>query len=97
MESNKDNLDQIKSEKKRLLAVLNSLDFVEEILPTVTNFITFSTPLADELYLAMKEKNMIIRRMSSVTNGIRITVGTEKEMTILISYLKTFEKEKTNA
>ena len=76
-------------ERSRLIKALNQLPNVIKVYASETNFILIKIEKADKIYASLKALGTIIRNRSSVVpNGLRITVGTPSENTILIEQLK---------
>ena len=64
-----------------------------QVAPSETNFILVTVPQnhnAEELYLALKQKNILIRFFNhdGLSNMLRVTVGTRRENKQLINALK---------
>lgn len=70
---------------------LESLGF--KVLPSSTNFLFAKSPnkvSAETLYLALKEQGVLVRYFNKprLSDYLRITIGTDEEMAILIERLK---------
>lgn len=82
-------VEAIIKERGRLSSALQKLPNVIRVYPTEANFILVSMTEADSIYNKLKEKSTIVRsRTSVIKDGLRITVGTPKENTILLQQLK---------
>lgn len=91
-ESMLDSVEKVKRTRDRLASELRSLGF--KVLPSQANFV-FATPAeyplrARETYLRLKERKIIVRYldMRRLDNSVRITVGTDEEMDLLLAALK---------
>lgn len=84
-----DNVQLIKSEKGRLIPLLNDMNVVKKIYPSDANFLLVEVNDANSLYNLLIEEKIIIRnRNTLVPNCLRITIGTPEENNRLISTLK---------
>ncbi|MCV2403890.1 histidinol-phosphate transaminase [Marinomonas sp. C2222] len=64
-----------------------------EVVPSATNFVFVSHPekSAESIYLALKEQGILVRYFGQkprIGNYLRITIGTDEEMSALIAALK---------
>jgi len=90
LEEYKNQVNKIRSERKRLAAHLKKMKIIEEVYPSDANFILVKVKNANHIYNALVDNNIIIRNRSSVIeNCLRITVGTRTENTMLINALNT--------
>jgi histidinol-phosphate aminotransferase len=81
---------RIKHERNRLAAVLRSLDLVEKVYPSDSNFLLVKVNDADRIYNSLIEQNIVIRnRNSIIENCIRITIGKPAENNKLIKALQS--------
>ena len=86
------NVQEILSERTKMINQLKQLKLVKKIYPTDANFILVQVKKADELYQKLVKKQIIIRnRNSAIPNCVRITVGTTEENQILINELKNID------
>ncbi|MGB5982512.1 MAG: aminotransferase class I/II-fold pyridoxal phosphate-dependent enzyme [Nonlabens sp.] len=84
-------ITEIKTNRKMLNSVLESLAFVKKVYPSEANFILAEVEGANELYHYLKDRRIIIRnRHSQIENCLRFTVGTEMECMALIKALKAY-------
>jgi histidinol-phosphate aminotransferase len=70
-----------------LAEVIASMPYVEKVYPSDTNFLLVKIPNASKLYQYLCTQGIIVRDRSSLPNcadSIRITVGNEKENTLLV-------------
>ena len=86
------NVQEILSERTKMINQLKQLKLVKKIYPTDANFILVQVKNADELYQKLVKKQIIIRnRNCAIPNCVRITVGTPEENQILINELKNID------
>ena len=81
------------SERERLVTVLGRLSFVQNIYPSDANFVLVKTDDARGVYNYLIEQKIVVRDRSNVQlceGCLRITVGTEKENTRLLTELVAF-------
>lgn len=82
-------IEQILSEKQKLIEAFSEFNFVKKIFPSDTNFLLVETTNANKIYDELIKQKIIIRnRNSLIDNCLRITVGTPQENQQLISALK---------
>lgn len=83
---------QSKIMKTRKATVSRLGDMGFDVLDSYANFIfaSHSTVNADEIYLKLKENNVLVRYFDKpgIDNYVRITIGTEKQMEILFLNLE---------
>ncbi len=85
----------ILQEKMRLGGALASLNFVQKIYPSDTNFLLLKVEDATKLYDYLIGYSVIIRNRTTVMHCedcVRITVGTIEENDFLLQKLKQFEE-----
>lgn len=85
-------IDQILSERDRLIKTLKHIKFITKIYPSEANFILIEVDDAQQRYQQLIEHGIVVRDRSnqvSCTNCLRLTIGTEDDNTILINALKT--------
>jgi histidinol-phosphate aminotransferase len=84
-------LAKIISTRDKFSADLEKLGFT--VLPSKSNFVFAShkTVPATEIFEKLKEKNVYVRHFSAprIDNFLRITIGTDEEMTKVVSLLET--------
>ena len=83
-------IEKIKATRERFTAELQKLGFT--VLPSSTNFV-FASPskaTAEEIFKATREENIIVRyfKQPRIDNFLRITIGTDEEMDILLDFLR---------
>ncbi len=87
---------QVKSilkQREVLLKKLKTIPHITRIYPTDANFIFIECNHAQKMYNYLTEQGVVIRSRTSdprTPNGLRISVGTEKENKALIAAMKTF-------
>ena len=89
-------IERILSERDRLTGRLGSFGFVERVYPSDANFLLVKTDHPLEIYSYLMERGIMVRDRSSapLCDGcLRITVGTEKENSILLDALQNYEQE----
>ena len=87
-----DTVSRIIATRGRAEASLKDLGFT--VLPSSTNFLfaTHPTYPADELFAILKEKGIFVRYFKSarIENYLRITVGTDDQMRVLVETLREY-------
>ncbi|MGR0280080.1 histidinol-phosphate transaminase [Marinomonas dokdonensis] len=78
--------------RETTVTALQSLGF--EVIPSATNFVFVShaDKAAKDIYLALKYQGILVRYFGEkprIGNHLRITIGTDEEMSALIAALKT--------
>jgi len=84
-------VNELLEARKKLSAELKTLSCVKKVYPSDSNFLLVKMDDANEIYKYLMGLGIIVRNRSSVnlcSNCLRITVGTEKENTMLIKTLK---------
>lgn len=85
-------IEVILSERKKLIAVLNTIKFIEKVYNSDANFILIKVDDAKKRYDQLLKKGIVIRNRSGqelCKNCLRITIGTEKENQQLLEILKS--------
>jgi histidinol-phosphate aminotransferase len=91
-ETYQENLSTILFEKKRLEVLLNQIDLIKKVHPSMANFFLIEVDDADKVYKSLMANSIIVRnRSKQITNCIRITIGTAKENDQLIKALKDIQ------
>lgn len=86
-------VENLISERKKLIEALKAIPLIKKIYPTDANFVLVKVADANALYTYLVEKSIIVRNRSTVSlcqDCIRITVGTKEENAALIQQLKEF-------
>jgi histidinol-phosphate aminotransferase len=84
-------VDEILSERERLIDQLRALQIVQHVFPTDSNFVLVRVTEAHATYNYLAGKGIIVRDRSKVTlcaDCLRITIGTPEENQILIQALQ---------
>lgn len=82
---------KILEERRRMVASLQQLPMVEKVYPSQANFLLVKVKDATATYNYLAENNVIVRNRNNVTlcqGCLRITIGSQKENTILLSLLR---------
>lgn len=85
-------IEVILAERKKMIAALNTIQFIEKIYNSDANFILIKVDNAKKRYDQLLKKGIVIRNRSSqelCENCLRITIGTEKENQKLLETLKS--------
>lgn len=85
-------IQSIKSERTRLLKELSTITTVQRIYPTDANFILLEIENANDVYLKLTQKGIVVRnRSNQIPNTLRISIGTENENNLLLTELNQLE------
>ncbi len=85
---------QIMSERKRVIAALESFGSVERVYPTDANFVLIGVKDANRLYDTLIGQGVIVRNRSKVlgcANTLRVTIGTPEENERVLAVIEKFE------
>jgi len=85
-------IEVILAERKKLIAALNTIKFIEKIYNSDANFVLVKVDDAEKRYDQLLKEGIVIRNRSSqklCENCLRITIGTEKENQQLLEILKS--------
>lgn len=91
-------VDILKNERCFLIEQFKTFSFIHKINSSNANFILIQVEDADDLYLYLVSKGIIVRNRSNMPlceGALRITVGTPKENKLLLDTLKDWEKLKS--
>lgn len=83
----KSQIEHIKTERQILIKQLESIDFIEKIYPSETNFVLIRVDDANKRYHQLLKQNIVIRNRTNqlgCKNCLRITIGTKDENLKLI-------------
>ncbi|TAE76114.1 MAG: histidinol-phosphate transaminase [Bacteroidetes bacterium] len=86
-------VDDIVSEKAKLLNRLTNFAFVKKIYPSQANFLLVKVENSNQLYDYLVSKQIIVRNRHTTLlceNCIRITIGTNMENMMLLKALESF-------
>ncbi len=84
----------LQNERKILAETLKEISFVEEVFPSAANFLLVRVQQANEIYMKLLEKGIVVRNRSNLPNCkncLRITVGTPEENNHLIKTLRSLQ------
>jgi histidinol-phosphate aminotransferase len=84
-------VDEILNEKERLYNQLKQFSFINKIYPSDSNFILTEISDADTFYSFCFKKSVIIRRIKTVVDGIRISIGSKEENDQFLTLCKEYE------
>ncbi|MCR8667645.1 histidinol-phosphate transaminase [Aestuariibaculum sp. M13] len=85
-------IQDILSEREKLIEALTSVNYISKIYPTDANFVLVKVDDANKRYNQLIEKGIVIRNRTTqpgCENTLRLTVGTADENKILIDTLKS--------
>jgi histidinol-phosphate aminotransferase len=80
-----------------LIRVFEQMPLVEKVYPSDANFLLVKITNAKEVYEYLLTKRIVVRDRSNVSlcqNCLRITIGTEDEITLLVKAIKEYQKNK---
>lgn len=83
----KDCIETITSSRIELFNEINKLQ-IADLAPMYTNFVFFSTPLAQHIFETLKEKGILVRKFDISGGSLRITTGSKEENELLLKELK---------
>lgn len=87
-EKTQKSIQKILKHKNFLIQQLKTFSFVEKIFPSDANFILVQVTDANKIYQKLLSVPIVVRnRHSQVANTLRITVGTKKEIDLLLYHL----------
>lgn len=82
--------------REALAGVLERIPLVEKVYPSDANFLLIKIKNAKRIYEYLLTKGIVVRDRSNVQlcdNCLRITIGTEHEITLLVKTLKDYSKK----
>ncbi len=82
--------------RNALVPVLEQIPAVEKVYPSETNFLLVKIKDARKVYEYLLTKKIVVRDRSNVqlcNNCLRITIGTEDEITLLVNAIKDYAKK----
>lgn len=83
---------KILEQRKKLVDKLGEISFIKKIYPTDANFVLVKVDDAVKRYNQLLEKGIVIRNRTTqplCENMLRLTIGTKREMKLLIKALKS--------
>ena len=90
--------EEIRRQRERLRAILESCRWFDRVLPSRANFILATSPHARELYRYLTEGKVVVRLRDIpplIPGGMRITVGTAEQNDRLEELLREFRPQAT--
>lgn len=97
MSRQKDMLNAIRKNKKRLLGMLRGRSFLQDLWPGEANFVLFKTADPDGLLSHCANRGVILRGYpndASLSGCIRISVGSDDDLTALETALDAWEAQR---
>ena len=91
-----DMITELVQMREALKGVFEKLSFIEKVYPSDANFLLIKMKDAREVYQYLLTKGIVVRDRSNVLlcdNCLRITIGTEKENTVLVDALIDWQVE----
>ena len=86
------NVQKIIQEKQRVITLLAQIPFIDKIYHSQTNFILISTHKNDSAIEFCKKNGILLKKIhSEIVEGIRVSIGSEKENNHLIKLLNDFK------
>ena len=99
LEQVNDMIKEIVAMREELVKVFQRMPLVEKVYPSDANFLLVKVWNAVDVYDYLLKDGIVVRDRSKVQlcdGCLRITVGTEKENTLLVDTLINYMKSKTN-
>jgi histidinol-phosphate aminotransferase len=91
-----DMIKEIVGMRDALAGVLEKIPIVEHVYPSDANFLLVKVKDAKRVYKYLLAKGIVVRDRSSVQlcgDCLRITIGTEDEITILVKAIREYQKK----
>ncbi|WP_210488973.1 histidinol-phosphate transaminase [Rufibacter aurantiacus] len=91
-----DMLQVILQERTRLMEAFAELPLIEKVYPSDANFVLVQVPNANELYVYLLERGVVVRNRSTqpgCANCLRITIGTPAENDNLLESLNAYSAQ----
>jgi histidinol-phosphate aminotransferase len=86
------NAQIIRNERTKLSAALSAINALK-VYPSQANFILFKAPNANELFITLKQKGILIKNLSSapkLTDCLRVTIGSNEQNQQFIDVVEAF-------
>ena len=86
-------VDEILSVRSRFVERLSGIPMVKTVYPSDANFVLVKMVDAEKVYLRLVTDGIVVRNRSKVAlcgDCLRITIGTDREMNILLETLKSY-------
>ena len=99
LEQVNDMIKEIVAMREELVNVFQRMPLVEKVYPSDANFLLVKVRGAVEVYDYLLNEGIVVRDRSKVQlcdGCLRITIGTEKENTLLVDALINYMKSKAN-
>jgi len=91
-----DMIKELVSMRDALARVLEQIPLVEKVYPSDANFLLVKIKNASKVYEYLLTKEIVVRNRSNVQlcdNCLRITIGTEHEITVLVNAIREYLKK----
>lgn len=91
-----DMIRELVAMRDALIKVLDNMPLIEKVYPSDANFLLVKVKNARQIYEYLLTKGIVVRDRSNVQlceGCLRITVGTEHEITLLVKALKDYSKK----
>ena len=99
LEQVNDMIKEIVAMREELIKVFQRMPLVEKVYPSDANFLLVKVGNAVDIYEYLLKEGIVVRDRSKVhlcDGCLRITIGTEKENTLLVDALISYMKSKAN-
>ena len=86
-------VDEILSVRSRFVERLSGIPMVKTVYPSDANFVLVKMVDAEKIYLRLVTDGIVVRNRSKVAlcgDCLRITIGTDREMNVLLETLKSY-------
>ena len=86
-------VDEILSVRSRFVERLSGIPMVKTVYPSDANFVLVKMTDAEKIYLRLVTDGIVVRNRSKVAlcgDCLRITIGTDREMNVLLETLKSY-------
>ena len=86
-------VDEILSVRSRFVERLSGIPMVKTVYPSDANFVLVKMEDAEKIYLRLVTDGIVVRNRSKVAlcgDCLRITIGTDREMKVLLETLKSY-------
>jgi histidinol-phosphate aminotransferase len=92
-----DMIKELVGMRDALIRVFEQMPLVEKVYPSDANFLLVKIKNAKKIYEYLLTKGIVVRDRSNVSlceNCLRITIGSEDEITLLVKAIKEYQKNK---
>ena len=86
-------VDEILSVRSRFVERLSDIPMVKTVYPSDANFVLVKMVESEKIYLRLVTDGIVVRNRSKVAlcgDCLRITIGTDREMNVLLETLKSY-------